>query len=66
MSKQPQIDDKAWLELQVMSAIYNLKEIDPEHPLVVAVRNMIHNSYEEGHQFELQLPSVGLFSKQAE
>jgi len=38
---EQKIDDKAWLELQVIAAISGLKEVSPDHPFVVAIRAVL-------------------------
>jgi len=45
------IDDIAWLELQVISAVTNIKDRNPQHPFVTAIRKAL----EEPEQLTLDL-----------
>jgi hypothetical protein len=35
------IDERAWLEMQVIAAISSLKQLSPEHPFVTAIRDVL-------------------------
>ncbi len=51
----PKTNDKAWLELQVISAVHSLREIDPQHPFVLGIKTMLDLAKSSGQYEQLEL-----------
>lgn len=60
LNKPDTIDDKVWLELQIIAAVSSLKIDYPEHPFVIAIRAVL-DKQTTPQQMEMDLQDVPAF-----